>query len=301
MIHLNACTDDTMKIWKVLIQSICLGLLIALAHYAQSATIEKKISWVVLDAPPGFILEGADKGKGFIDLLMKFYQEKLENYEHKLIRMNYTRFFVEVKRGSNICGIGASKSPQREEVLHYSAGAIIFPPDAIVVRTSDLKDFGAGKTLSLKKLLDNSSLRGEFVLDRAYRPELDLMLSDYKRNKKVFVTTRTISQLFEKLLLKRIDYTILDLREASYFKNKFDSKDEISTVAIEEIIADYQIGHVVCTKNDWGKKVISDLNVVLLKERPTKEYRELAGKYLNQKTRQAMQEFYDEVFVKTEK
>jgi uncharacterized protein (TIGR02285 family) len=64
---------------------------------------EETINWHKSVSPPSFILEGPMKGKGSKDLLVKFYQERMPNYQHQNKLSNLTRFISETKKGENGC------------------------------------------------------------------------------------------------------------------------------------------------------------------------------------------------------
>ncbi len=101
------------------------------------------------------------------------------------------------------------------------------------------------------------------------------------------------------LRLNRIDALIGLPEEAIYQAKKLGIQDEIMTLTMEEnqIGYDSWLSYVGCSKTEWGKKVIQEIDQVLLKNRPGKRYREAYERWLDKSSLAHYRELYDEVFL----
>jgi uncharacterized protein (TIGR02285 family) len=72
--------------------------------------------------------------------------------------------------------------------------------------------------------------------------------------------------LFTMLINDRLDYILGYPGETQYLAKDMNVADKVRFLPAAEA-PDYLIDYVGCPKNDWGKKVLDDLNVVIEAER----------------------------------
>jgi uncharacterized protein (TIGR02285 family) len=84
-----------------------------------------------------------------------------------------------------------------------------------------------------------------------------------------------------------------------YLAETFGIRDQIMTIAIEEnqVTHDASLTYVACSKTEWGRKTIDNLNKVLLKTRPTERYRGAYERWLDPSSIGGYRELYKNVFL----
>jgi len=103
------------------------------------------------------------------------------------------------------------------------------------------------------------------------------------------------------LIAGRIDALAGLPEEAMYLAETLDLKDEIMTLNISENQTDHSasLTYVACSKTEWGKKTIDEINTVLLKERPTSRYRGAYERWLDPSSIDNYRTLYNDVFLTT--
>jgi len=232
------------------------------------------VRWHLMDYPPLYFIDGPDKGKGAADIVQKMIIERLGNgYTHESLVVNDARSRKESKSGINACFVGGVYNDP-DYVSSIPVAAIL--PHLIVIKDGQQKQFGDNTTISLKRLLKNNSLTLGVQKDRSRGEILDRIIQEHRHQKNVQIRgLYTLPTLLKMIHRERIDYTI----DYSYWvqnaikQNKL--KSDIAFLQIEENIGTIMRGGVVCTKNDWGKRIIKKINAILAELRPTKEYRKI--------------------------
>ena len=107
-------------------------------------------------------------------------------------------------------------------------------------------------------------------------------------------------KLFKMLFAGQIDALPGLPEEAMYLAEQMRIRGQIMTLAIEENLINPEswLGYVTCSKTEWGKKVIDDINTVLLEQRPTERYRAAYEKWLNPGSIPGFRTLYKDVFLK---
>lgn len=105
--------------------------------------------------------------------------------------------------------------------------------------------------------------------------------------------------LFKMLIAGRIDALPGLPEEAMYLAETLGFKDQIMTLNITENQNDHSasLTYVACSKTPWGQKTIDAINTVLLKERPTQEYRAAYERWLDPSSIDNYRVLYDDVFL----
>jgi uncharacterized protein (TIGR02285 family) len=105
--------------------------------------------------------------------------------------------------------------------------------------------------------------------------------------------------LFKMLLAGRIDALPALPEEAMYLAETLGFKDQIMTLSVVENQQnnDASITYVACSKNDWGKRTIDDINTVLVELRPTTTYRAAYERWLDPSSINDYRKLYQDVFL----
>lgn len=259
------------------------------------------ITWMEAVAPPFFIHDGPLQGQGYEDLITQILKEKLPQYEHTHIIANISRHYQQWKQGEKSCSLAMFKTPEREEFVHFSIPSVFTLPIVLIIHKNSFDSFGGNKTVSLQALLES----GNYVIgrsnNRSYGVPVDSTLDTYGNDNNIFAFEGPdLSQnLFKMLIAGRINALPALPEEAMYLAETLGFKNEIMTLSVSENQGDYSplLTYVACSKTEWGKKVIDDINQVLLQERPSDRYRAAYERWLDSSSIDNYRKLYNDVFL----
>ncbi len=255
------------KVFKIL-------LFISLFHLTLFASGMKVITWEFANEPPtSFEKDGEYVGFGIE--IIKNIQSKMPQYKHQL-RMagNYKRLAKEVRDGSLTCAINLFKTKHRLEYMHFSKVPMFSSFDLqIVLRKSTFDDLGKPEKISLKQLLDMKNLKFGTSIGRTYSKNIRNILKEYEGSTNIFsyAQSNVASSLLKMLVRNRFDYMFLYPEEAFYLSKNIDKANELVTVPIKEI-GSFSHTWAVCSKNEDGKIVASEITNILQELRKEKKY-----------------------------
>lgn len=278
----------------------CCTLLVLLC-FSQSAVAQDKITWLEANFPPYLIHDGKYKGQGYGDTVTNILIEKLKNYEHERVQANISRHYDLFKKGENVCTVGLYKNPDREKFLYFSIPSFFTLPNVIVINKKKYEAFGGKNTVSLSEVLKKNTLVIGQAKNRSYGPIIDSIFNKYGNDANVFsYEGKTLSlSFFEMLKRDRLDGIIGLPEEVLYQAENLGIRDQILTLSIAENqqSLDAWLSYVACSKTPWGKKVIDDINAVLLEQRPKERYRAAYERWLDDGSIPGYREAYDKYFL----
>lgn len=274
----------------VLLLLLISALCPAVAAAAAAAT--DQIIWGKHHVPPYMIREGEWAHQGIFDLTLDVIKENLPQYQHVELAAPFPRVISEIKKGSHWCYIGMLKTPEREAYGYFSLPTSIFLPLRIIVRRDHMAQFKAPQ--SLQALLQSRQFTTSVMRDRSYSPTVDKLLAAYPPKENYSEQVEAISML----LAGRIDYMIelplLAFDQARLMKRPGELV-AIPTQEADEIV----YNRVMCSKNEWGRKVIEQINKVLITNRSKPYYRSIVEKWHDPESVAEIRRIYDTVFLKT--
>ncbi len=277
------------------------SVLLVLVFSAKSIYAQPAITWMEASFPPYLIHEGTYKGQGYGDTVTNILVANLDTYEHKRIQANISRHYDLFKKKENVCTVGLYKNPEREKFLYFSLPSFFTLPNVIVINKNKFDDFGGSNMVSLTEVLKNKALVIGQAKNRSYGPIIDSIFKQYGTNDNVFVYEgKTLSlSFFEMLKRDRLDGIIGLPEEVLYQAENLGIRDQIMTLSIAENqqSLDAWLSYVACSKTPWGKKVIEDINAVLLRERPKESYRAAYERWLDKGSIPGYRAAYDKYFL----
>ena len=260
-----------------------------------------KVIWLKTVMPPYFIAEKNGK-KGYGDEISAFIEESLTGYDHESMVTNITRHFYKFKQGEQVCSAGLFRTPEREEFMHFSMPSFLTLPAVIIIKKDNFSAFGSRSQVRLDDLLKEEKLTFGLAKDRSYGEEIDKVLKRHQghENHVVFAGPELSENFFKMLMLGRIDGLLGLPDEALYQAEQLGIRDKLMTLSIEENQTGYEgwLSAVGCAKTPWGKRIIDDINTVLLEERPTERYRGAYERWLDANSIENYRRIYEEVFLK---
>ena len=277
-------------------------LIISLAFLAPiKAWTKDTIGWMEAVAPPFFIHEGTFKGQGYEDLITDILVQNLPDYAHSHMIANISRHYQQWKQGEKVCALAMYKTPDRMEFAYFSIPSVFTLPTVLIINKEKFRTFGGRKTVRLTDILQSHKYVVGRSKNRSYGIEFDTTLNKYGDDKNIFVYEgpELTLNLFKMLLAGRIDALSGLPEEAMYLAETMGIRDQIMTLNIAEnqVNNDASLTYVACSKNEWGKKVIGDVNAVLRKQRPSHNYQTAYERWLDPSSIEGYRKLYKEVFL----
>ncbi len=285
----------------LLLGSAILFLLIVVTP--ASLLARDSVTWMEAAMPPFFNQEGAIKDQGYGDEISRILQENLPDYDHTTVVTNITRHFYKFKQGEKVCSVGLYKTPEREQYTYFSIPSFLTLPPVIIIRKDRLPAFDNRFSISLEETLNKKLLMIGVAKDRSYGTTLDAILGKHRNQENVveFTGQELTVNLFKMLMIDRLDGLIGLPEEFLYQAEQMGIRDQLMTLTITENQNNYHgwMSNVGCSKNEWGKKIITKINSVLLEQRPTDRYRSAYERWLDPNSITTYRKVYQDVFVQT--
>lgn len=230
----------------------------SLASELQNPTIH----WAIFDWPPYMYTK--DK-VGPFNQLVELYEDNIKNYQHKRLPMNWSQFYDFAKDKFHACNLMAIKREDRLKYMYFSKPISIGFPIKVIINKSKLKylEKPLQKKISIHSLITNKGLKSIIESTRSYTPQIDKLITLKDQNYNFKRKPIRSKQLLEMLQRGRIDYVIeysgiVRHHLGSNYLEKFQAIELVETPL-------YVFGHAGCPKDEWGKKVISEINAVTKK------------------------------------
>lgn len=261
--------------------------LLLLGAMAGQAVAVDKITWGLVNWAPG--------NQSRTDLARELIQEKLSVYQHEPVSATIPRITSEIRSGSPWCWVGAIKNAERETFAVFSIPFVFTLPQQIIIRRERRAEFVGRGSLSLQALLQDRTLRAGTARSRAYNPAIDALLLRYPPSQ----SYASIPEAIQMLLADRLDYILEDVGVAAVHARQLGQPDALLSLPFQEM-SPYILGRVMCPKNDWGRKVIADVDAVLRAERPTARYRSIIEAFHTEDVVRTLRPLYNDMFLKAE-
>lgn len=277
-----------------------ISLFVLMVLHIPQAYARDTITWAVADYAPYIILSGPDKGRGISDEIISLLKGNIIGYDHKiLVTENVLRALNELRSGRNVCTTPFLKTPEREAYLYFSAvPSTISPAPGIVAKKKNLHKLGKGKKLSLEKLLKNGKLILGVTEGRSYTRGIDELLRKHRGQKNI--ESRIGGDVYKGLMLMlkadRVDYIIGTPLETYYLAREYGMSKDIAFVPVREG-SEYFMGYVACAKTPAGMEVIRNVNSVLVRHRPSAEYRSFFERRMPKEMLRDYRRAYDALFL----
>ena len=266
-----------------------------------TALTEDTIDWMEADAPPFFIHEGEFKGQGYEDLITDILIENLPQYKHSHMQANISRHYQQWKQGEKSCGLAMYKTPERMEFAYFSIPSVFTLPTVLIINKEKFNTFGGMKTVSLTDILKSQKYVVGRSRNRSYGLEFDNTLNEHGNDQNIFAYEgpELTLNLFKMLLAGRIDALSGLPEEAMFLAEKMGIRDQIMTLNIAENQVNHNasLSYVACSKNEWGKTAIDNINQVLLEQRGTERYRVAYERWLDPSSIEGYRKLYKEEFL----
>lgn len=257
------------------------------------------IKWLEMDAPPYHIQTGELKNQGIVDQVTQLLQQNMPNYLHSERVMNLPRVKEVMRIGQEVCHASLYKTPQREAVAYFSkVPSTMFPPVGLTIKEESFELFDENPMVSFSEVLIRQDLMGGISKGRSYGKSLDKILKQYERTARLERRSGDdiYQGLFNMLLYGRVDYILGSPLESGFAQRNLAAKNKVFNIMLKERNS-YDFGFVACSKTPWGKRIIEEINAVLIKIRPTPQYKSYFTKWLDDLSKGSFEKAYDKQFL----
>ena len=247
-----------------------------------SFTFSKEtITWYKSPFPPFFIIEGTYKNMGTDDLIIDYYQKKLDSYNHVTEIVTISRLLGIAREVNNFCSGNLIKTTEREEFLYFSEPYDFILPNHLIIKKDNLKLFQPyiddKGLISIEQLLKNDNITLGLVKDRVYAPSLTPLLLSSK-NIDFTIGLSDQETILKKLSSNRVSATI-EYPAVVEFTLK-DNKMSLDYIAIPiKGLDSYTPVRFSFPKNKWGKDMVEKINPLISDFIKTKEFETLTLKW----------------------
>lgn len=231
-----------------------------------------KIVWNTVHYPPSLIAEGKYTNQGFSDMSRDMFMFNLKEYEHEIISGSIQNAMHNIESNKNFCFVGLSRNKEKEEFIQYSKPFIEILPNELIIRTKDLKKFksyiGSKNSVNLHRLLQNNGFKFGYEKYRSYTKNIDrlILVNDDKKHLMLRDTENNYQGLLRPLSEDMFDYIIEYPTVVSYVKDELEIDEEFSKFFIMDSAALIKL-YVGCSKNEFGKEVITKVNEIVKKNK----------------------------------
>jgi uncharacterized protein (TIGR02285 family) len=174
---------------------------------------------------------------------------------------------------------------------------VIPPPQFVISRKTWREKFKQAPELSLEELLKNKTLRPGFAINRSYSDDLDKILSKYLVKPRDYLnqSVEGSSTIINMVGRGDVDYAVEYPLVAEYQVLNKQAIGDLVSIPIKEAPKPREV-YVACTKNAWGKKIITSVDKVMqnliLDENFRNNYESWFSKTLLDKYRADINQFY---------
>ena len=268
------------------------------------AWTKDSISWMGSATPPFFIHEGLYKGQGYVEVINNILIENLPEYSHSRVQANLSRQNQQWKQGEKVCSPSKYRTEERKKFMYFSIPSTFSLPIVLIINKSNFSAFGGSKTVSLASILQSNEFVIGRIKNRSFGTDFDKTLDNYGNDKNIFLYEgpALLADLLKMLMAGRIDALPGSPEEAIYLAETMGIRDQIMILNIEENQGDRDaydayLGYVACSKNEWGKTAIDNINRVLLEQRGTERYRAAYERWLDPSSIEGYRRLYKERFL----
>ncbi len=262
---------------------------------------KEEILWIHADFPPFSIPIGPYINQGVCDQISQLIIDNLDEYKHTKTVSNYKRLLYEIKMQKNVGSAALLKTPERERYIEYSIPSLLLLPNGIAIHKSNLDKIKSyinnDGYFNFEKAISENRLKVGISVDRRYSGIIDETLKKYNRQGNIVIKYKSalIKNLFYLMLKGKVDFIPCYPIEAQYHATQFSSENEILFFPVDGM-PEYTLNYVGFPKNEWGKNIISKVNVILGKYRQTSEFHKFYESWLDEASKKRYRKYVNEFY-----
>ncbi|WP_434339488.1 hypothetical protein [Motilimonas cestriensis] len=241
-------------------------LILLLCTFSGTSYGKETITWLEYDLPPGFIATGPNKGMGFANQSVNWFQQYMPQWRHVNKQGTIPRLLTMAQTKQLVCS-SMLKNKSREKDLYFSQPLQILSPHRLYFLARNKAQLEAKleqpleQPISLETVMKHlDELVFAIAAGRSYGANRDKILDQYHDKMHVSTQYKLSSQFVNRLLAGRVDFIIEYSWIISYEQAQQGfAKDELASVAITESAPMIKV-YMACSKTPAGKAVIEAIN-----------------------------------------
>lgn len=230
------------------------------------------IRWMLTGVPPKLIPDGPFRGTGYGEQQLALLTRHLPQFDHQLDSVTPARLWHEMREGPGVCSIDIADVPDREEWAVFTRHRTTIAGYRLLVLRERLPEFAefrdATGRVDLDRLAASDRLRGVYVAGRHYTTQISSFTNNPARKIRLEAMSAS-TRIFEMIAGRRGDFSFAAVTEMNYFNAlnaaaPADGKSwpPLAMLAIKG--GDEQVhGHIACTRDALGKKVVEAVDRLL--------------------------------------
>jgi len=250
------------------------------------AESKEALRWYLTDWPPAFILEGANKGKGYADEIIDLLEVGMPNFKHERVVIPYPRILSYLESGEEGC-YPTNIYEKKHDYGLVSAPIILVTGHNIYIHQSKKNLFPVSQKISLAAILQNRDIKLGIRGDLEFGPTLSPILKKHKDQENVILRTSPdlADGLVKMLALGRFDFLIEYNFVMKFVTDKLGvPMADFVEIPIKENQGEFVRGAIECPDTKWGQQIIAQINDILNRTRDTIALRELNEKWFVSKS-----------------
>lgn len=280
---------------------IFMGLILLTSSVSAVSREPEKITWLINDAPPFFIVSGPHQDTGICDTTLTYLEKALPDIQHERIRLPHTRIGKVLDEGMKACFPCMIKRSAATSRARFSNATVVYPPHVLVTshhKSGDARFIGKDE-VTLSQLLDDKSLIFAKHADRLFGSHVDAVLStsgDKKRRIILRNEGKSTTSVLRLLQIGRADFTI----EYPAIVNYFNASNQPQLIQWTMTENQYQpvVGAVGCAASapdDFAVSALNAINRALRNIMQQEKYQQEVSRWFN--VDQQYQDWFSELVV----
>lgn len=247
----------------------------------------EKITWLINDAPPFFIVSDPHQDSGICDTTLNYLERALPNIQHERLTLPHTRIGKMLDEGMKACFPCMIKRNAATSRARFSNATVVYPPHSLVTSQHKSEDirFISKDGVTLSQLLDDESLIFAKHAGRLFGPRIDEILStsgDKKRRLILSNEAKSTTSVLQLLQIGRADFTI----EYPAIVNYFNATNHPKLIQWTMTENQYQpvVGAVGCSvsaPDDFAINALEAINDALQKIVHQEQYQQEVSHWFN--------------------
>ena len=267
-----------------MIKALCLIVFMLQAGFVQA----QKITWIVIDFAPYYILSDDLAGQGRDELLIKLLEQYMPEHQFDYKLFPASRAVHELaKQNSNYCMISLYKTPKRSRYIAFTENHSTTGLSTSAALTKETaKSLALGNNaIDFDALMKQHKLTVGVAANRSFGTEIDATLASLDQQQLLIRPGRdTLESLTVMLLRKRVDIILGYPSEHHYHKVKLDKQNRLTQVRLQ-LASQLTKGYSGCNNNELGRQHIAAIDKALQQVHQDEQYRLAMSRWLPQQLR----------------
>lgn len=205
-------------------------------------------------------------------MIQAYFASHLVEYEHHKVRLSLARLFESARNKVDMCYANLRKSDVRESLFHYSDPVAMVPgPRLYVLKGSPIESLAKDGSISLVVLLSSGMYQGVAEKGRSFGAAIQQVLFDHGASMHLAVAA-DVAYKYEMLANGRVDFFIEYPFVVGRYARVLSETLNLTSLKIDEHKS-FTSTYVVCTKTDFGRQVIENINEVIRSEKGSAAHR----------------------------